>query len=374
MICHSVLAAKSVERESKRDFMPLPGDPESINADKDRLRLGGRSDESSRMLSPSFRHSDGSQSLSMPVNSICHSELVSESLNKEIDSGSEAGMTNLSHVYQPCHPELDSGSIKLDSGSINAYRNNLRSIGRSDQLSRKAAFTMAEVLITLGIIGIVAAMTLPSMINNIRNKHLHTALKKAYSRHSEALALVKDEMGIDNLQAEFATYDNANKVYPRAQEFMDAYYKRLKIVGKCKYPKGVRNYNNTNDAYVDKGASQPNNMLADGSCAAVIINGANVNISVDINGSGAKPNRLGHDIFTFNTNKQGILVPTKMSKLYTEDELKELEDRPATMEQAGNPCSIKSKQKGNGIGCTWYALYDVNPDNEKAGYWKNLPK
>ena len=43
MICHSGLAAKSVERESKRDFMPLPGDPESINVDKDRLRLGGRS-------------------------------------------------------------------------------------------------------------------------------------------------------------------------------------------------------------------------------------------------------------------------------------------------------------------------------------------
>ena len=31
---HSGLAAKSVETESKRDFMPLPGDPESINADR----------------------------------------------------------------------------------------------------------------------------------------------------------------------------------------------------------------------------------------------------------------------------------------------------------------------------------------------------
>ena len=217
-------------------------------------------------------------------------------------------------------------------------------------------------------------MTLPSMINNIRNKHLHTALKKAYSRHSEALALVKDEMGIDNLQAEFATYDNANKVYPRAQEFMEAYYKRLKIVGECKYPNGVRNYNNTNDVFLDRGTSQPEKMLADGTCVNVQINASNVNITVDINGSGAKPNRLGHDIFNFETNKQGILVPKKMYKQYTEEELKELEDRPATMEQAGNPCSIKSKQKGNGIGCTWYALYDVNPDNEKAGYWKNLPK
>ena len=138
---------------------------------------------------------------------------------------------------------------------------------------------------------------------------------------------------------------------------------------------GVRNYNNTNDVFLDRGTSQPEKMLADGTCVNVQINASNVNITVDINGSGAKPNRLGHDIFTFNTNKQGILVPTKMSKLYTEDELNDL-DLPtdAYYEQHGNPCSIKSKQKGNGIGCTWYALYDVNPDNEKAGYWKNLPK
>ena len=34
----------------------------------------------------------------------------------------------------------------------------------------KKAFTMAEVLITIGIIGLVAAMTLPTVINNTRNK------------------------------------------------------------------------------------------------------------------------------------------------------------------------------------------------------------
>ena len=48
--------------------------PESINADKDRLRLGGRSDESGQITNSSYRHS----------------ELVSESLNKSTDSGSEA--------------------------------------------------------------------------------------------------------------------------------------------------------------------------------------------------------------------------------------------------------------------------------------------
>ena len=45
----------------------------------------------------------------------------------------------------------------------------------------KKAFTLAEVLITLGIIGVVAAMTLPSLINNIQSKQLEAGLKKQYS-------------------------------------------------------------------------------------------------------------------------------------------------------------------------------------------------
>ena len=51
--------------------------------------------------------------------------------------------------------------------------------------SRKSGFTLAEVLITLGIIGVVAAMTLPTVLNNIQNKQLETALKKSYSLLSQ---------------------------------------------------------------------------------------------------------------------------------------------------------------------------------------------
>lgn len=40
---------------------------------------------------------------------------------------------------------------------------------------KKFAFTLAEVLITLGIIGVVAVITLPAVINNSRNKQLEAA-------------------------------------------------------------------------------------------------------------------------------------------------------------------------------------------------------
>ncbi len=48
------------------------------------------------------------------------------------------------------------------------------------------AFTLAEVLITLGIIGIVASMTLPALINKTKDREFKTAYKKAYSSFSQA--------------------------------------------------------------------------------------------------------------------------------------------------------------------------------------------
>ena len=48
-------------------------------------------------------------------------------------------------------------------------------------------FTLAEVLITLGVIGVVAAMTMPVLINNIQGMQYRSAYKKAYSAISQAL-------------------------------------------------------------------------------------------------------------------------------------------------------------------------------------------
>lgn len=49
------------------------------------------------------------------------------------------------------------------------------------------AFTMAETLITLGIIGIIAAMTLPSLVAKYQSKVLSTQLKKLYSVTYQAM-------------------------------------------------------------------------------------------------------------------------------------------------------------------------------------------
>ena len=60
--------------------------------------------------------------------------------------------------------------------------------------AKKVAFTLAEVLVTLGIIGVVAALTLPTVINKVQSVILKNQFKKAYSSLLNAINLVqKDE-------------------------------------------------------------------------------------------------------------------------------------------------------------------------------------
>ena len=53
----------------------------------------------------------------------------------------------------------------------------------------QTAFTLAEVLITLGIIGVVAAMTLPALVDKYKEKVLVTQVKKTYSEFQNALKM-----------------------------------------------------------------------------------------------------------------------------------------------------------------------------------------
>ena len=62
-------------------------------------------------------------------------------------------------------------------------------------LHKRTAFTLAEVLITLGIIGIVAAMTLPSVISKYQEKQTVTQLNATYSLLSQAIERMVDDNG-----------------------------------------------------------------------------------------------------------------------------------------------------------------------------------
>ncbi len=71
---------------------------------------------------------------------------------------------------------------------------------------RRAAFTLAEVLITLGIIGVVAALTMPALIQNYTHSVAEARLKKFYSIMNQAIL----QSIVDNGEVESWSYFNAD--------------------------------------------------------------------------------------------------------------------------------------------------------------------
>ena len=82
------------------------------------------------------------------------------------------------------HPELVSGS------QSEIHSTTFHKKGR-----RKIAFTLAEVLITLGIIGVVASLTLPSIVHNVQKVVLKNQFKRVYSNFYNAIKYVQVQNG-----------------------------------------------------------------------------------------------------------------------------------------------------------------------------------
>ena len=103
----------------------------------------------------------------------------------------------------------------------------------------KKGFTLAEALLTIGIIGVVAAMTLPTVINETRDKEYAAARKKALATIGEAVRLI-------TIQGDIRYAENA-------QDFVENYLKKqLQIVKTC-------DNNNLRDCGIE---TEPNKMVS----------------------------------------------------------------------------------------------------------------
>ena len=80
-------------------------------------------------------------------------------------------------------------------GLAHQTRNVIAGLTSNRRVSACEGFTLAEVLITLGIIGIVAAMTMPTLITRYQKTVVTTKLKKFYSVMSQAIKLEESRIG-----------------------------------------------------------------------------------------------------------------------------------------------------------------------------------
>lgn len=160
----------------------------------------------------------------------------------------------------------------------------------------KKAFTLAEVLITLGIIGVVAAMTLPALVAHYKTKELSTALKKFYSVINQAVTFSIAEYGdIENWDKENEKYDedgvsdrveNANRSQKFFLKYLAPYLKYTSIDRAITPEEGE-----------DLKSYELKVNLADGS-VLYLHNGGCIDMTVDLNGN-KNPNKSAIDQFTF---------------------------------------------------------------------------
>ena len=179
-------------------------------------------------------------------------------------------------------------------------------------LKNSRAFTLAEVLITLGIIGIVASMTIPTLINTANDLKFKSAWKKSYSEISQVVTLIKSERG---------DLDYGG-TYPTApQGFYNDFISNISVVqsstnagaGGFFFHSVIASPNrkwyslNGTECTTGPNTGYPSGILKSG--ALFYISGlSDFEILIDVNGY-ALPNTIGKDIFGVHAYTIGRVAP-----------------------------------------------------------------
>ncbi len=164
---------------------------------------------------------------------------------------------------------------------------------------KKCAFTLAEVLITLGIIGVVAALTIPTLMQKFDERETITKVKKMYTVLSQAYQTYIAENGKPN----DTTHDSEG-----AAQLFSIFAPYLNVQSDC----GTSNSGQciSNDMYKYKNGDNAGSYGSDSSSYKVTLsdgsslwfsspnNGAYFDIYYDENGKKG-PNKWGYDLFHF---------------------------------------------------------------------------
>ena len=185
------------------------------------------------------------------------------------------------------------------------------------------AFTLAETLVVIGIIGVVSALTLPNLNSSTANKENVAKVKKVYRDLDQAFGMAKVKYGPLHTWFNFPSSNyvpNREIAGRRIAEF-------LKVTKDC----GVTTNSGcfVNDNLLAYNGYKLNNydslpfykiILSDGTAVAFIPSLSNSEllsfaIYIDIDGPKKGKHKIGHDIFNFEI-ENGQLNPVRMSSFW----------------------------------------------------------
>lgn len=224
----------------------------------------------------------------------------------------------------------------------------------------KKGFTLAEVLITLGIIGVISAMVVPQLQASVRKQQLRTKFLKTYSMLQQTFK---------TMEANDVSLDSGTYKFKQNGFFYQTFAKYIKNTQTCygnyKFPcydpspstnryKSLDGKSTISYAFLDDGQIVlldgtllifENEIYSQSSTMRIII------IFADLNGYNNQPNRLGYDLFAFQFINNQLLPMGAEGTKYTGD----------------NFCKKSGSEPFNGMSCSYKAISDPS-------YFKNLDK
>ena len=178
----------------------------------------------------------------------------------------------------------------------------------------KKGFTLSEILITLTIVGVVAALTVPAVMKNYRNKMYTAALQKTYNQLSDAtIAIMNDEHVDDFYETKAAVCGEDGNCVTNFAYFLDNY---LEPVRKDCGRSGKLCVGGLNpDSYKTLSGKNAGTIggyyciqTTRGAAICGFFNSGNtcMSIAVDVNGAEG-PNVTGRDLFTMDVQNDGTI-------------------------------------------------------------------
>ncbi len=234
-------------------------------------------------------------------------------------------------------------------------------------------FTLAEVLITLGIIGVVAAMTIPTLNNHLRGKKLESQFKKTYSELNQATRTFYADTDMPLRDFQDDIYEGTWNSTKSLAKFME-YYKGVTTNTSWNSRQFDKLHNlknlNLNNQEINQWPCDESNVFVDivGRLYSMDNNAAFYNISygpkicVDINGV-TKPNKWGVDRFVFVFTDNNSIVP------YTGSSWNGLTKQLTEDEDIAKYCNTESTTVVHS--CAYFALKNKSPDG-KGNYWHDF--